>query len=390
MEKRGKFYGRIRKNGKDQYTEAHATEGEARQALDRLIAGHTDPRFLPTLETYWSSLLAEGGAFGDSKDRETCNLYDTMLAKHVHGTDLGRCRLDLIRRPLIQRHLDRKYPKLAESTVRRLGSCISVVLAQAVEEGLLHARMENGVAIPANPSEGIKYRKLRDVPAYIFSDDELMSLPADLYAWSPRLSAMVTVMADTGARPGEVCAMHVSDVRDGVWTIHRTMGKNGAEKSRTKTSRSRQIFLTSDALAAIADQNRRSGYVFQTDAGKPLTPDYLGTQLRRFRRSVQRRLDQEDRDAGHEPYRKAPPLTPRNLRKTFVTRGVEIGDVKSVQIAVGHTSAQTTLDEYAKGRREAQKGLIEKMESTVSGRFADLKGNDRGNKKENSSRREPA
>jgi len=389
VKKGSRYYGRLRRDGQEIYTEAFATEDEARQALERLRAGQLDPRFLPSFEMYWESLIAPDGAFEFSKDKATLNLYDTMLALHVRGSDLGKMRIDQVRRHHVQRHIDRSYkPKFKEASVRRLGSCIHTVFQEAVDSGMIHATLEHGVIVPANPADGVKYRRIPDTPVYVFSDQELMDLPAELYEWSPRLSAMVTIMADTGARPGEVCAMHKVDLRDGAWLICRQMGRDGEEKPKTKNSRSRRVWLTEDALAAIAAQGRRTGYIFLTEEGKPLTPDYLGTQLRRFRAAMQRRLIQEAKGQGLEEAPIMPPLTPRNLRKTFVTRGVELGDVKSVQAAVGHKSAQTTLDVYAKARQNPQKELIERMQRQVSGRFGNIGGANRGSEEEHSSKRE--
>ena len=65
-----------------------------------------------------------------------------------------------------------------------------------------------------------------------------------------------------------------------------------------KDDEERLVYLTDDALEAISQnlKGRRKGYVFQTDTGKQLRPDYLGTQLRRFRKHLQRKLERQAED----------------------------------------------------------------------------------------------
>jgi len=382
------WYGRLRRDGQEILTEGYATADKAEEALDRLIGGQVDPRTLPTLEAYWESLIAPGGDFEHRYDAPTCNLYDTVLAQHVRGKPLGKTRLDQIRKVDVQRHVDRLYKNLAESTVRRYGSCVHTVLQNAVDAGVLVARLDGGQVLPANPADGVKYRKLPDAPSYIFSDEELRLYPELLYAFHPRLSAMVTVIADTGARPGEVCAMTTEDLRGDVWTIAAMITRKGIRKESTKTGRIRTVTLSPDALAAIEDQGRRRGLVFLNEDGNPIKPDALYTHLRRFRLSLQKKEDETARKEGRPP-RSIPPLHPRNLRKTFVTRGVEMGDAKAVQAAVGHSSIRTTLDIYAKARQNPQRKLIESLSEGVSRSIWRDKGKDRGKKPVSDSSSEP-
>jgi len=375
-------------NGQEVLTEGCATEEAALAALDRILAGHVDPRTLPTLEAFWEQLLVPDGDFEHRYDFQTCNLYDTILSTTVRGSALGRARLDQIKQIDVQRHIDRQYKKYAESTVRRHGSCIRVVFGFAKEMGLLRDRMEGATFVPGNPADGVKYRKIPDAPSYIFSDEELVRYPELLYEYNPRLSAMVTVIADTGARPGEVCAMTTEDVGNGIWTIGAKIRRDGQRTQGAKGGKTRAIALTADAQAAIRDQGRARGLVFVNEDGNVIRPDALNTHLQRFRKWLQKREDAFAKEMGREP-RPVPPLNPRNLRKTFVTRGVEMGDVKAVQAAVGHSSSRTTLDVYAKARLNPQKKLIESMQEGVSRSLFRDKGSNRGTGRVNDSTPEP-
>jgi integrase len=364
------WFGRIRKSGDLVYTDGYSDSAAAERALDKLFATGVNPRFILTLDEYWRQLAEPGGEFEHEYDAATRNLYDTCRAGYFAtedenakriGYSLGCTRLDQIRRNDVQRAINRLYSVLAPATVRRYGSCLRSVLGHAVEAGILSPRMESGQFLPANPADGIKYRAIPPSEAYIFSDEELYSLPEALHAFSPRLSAMTTVLFDTGVRPGELCAMDAKDITvDGVWMIGNTRKRSGELKGSTKTNRVRAIQLSHDARSAIALHGAASGPVWVTREGKPINPGWFGCQLRRFRASLQKKWDSEAKQSGGVAP-KVPVLNARNCRKTFATRGVESGDLKGTQAALGHSTAEMTLNVYAQSRPGAQSSLIEKL-----------------------------
>lgn len=372
-----RHYGRLRNGGEDQLTEGYDTAAEAEAALDALLAGAVDPRLIPTLQAYWESLIMRGGGWEGRNSAATMNLYETVLEIHVRKTPLGKMRLDEIRKTHCQRWVDKLYSSVGEATARRYGSCLSTVLTEAVEVGYTSDRMENGKFVPGNPAQKLKYRTIPDAASYILSDEELAILPEILYEFSPRLSAMVTVEADTGARPAEVCGMVAESIRDGVWRIDRQRLRSGEVVLHTKSKKIRQIKLTADALSAIEAQGRKRGPVFLNEDGKPVRPDAYYTHIYRFRKMLERKDAEAAAKEGREPY-PIPHLTPTNLRRTFITRGVETGNVKATQAAAGHSTSKTTLDVYAKARRDPQSALIDALEMGIKRQVWKDKGTDKG------------
>lgn len=364
IRRRDLWYGRIRSEGRDKIvTPSYGTEEEALEALDRFIQGAPDPRLIPTLSRWWESLIEDDGDFVHGKDIETCNLYDTVWANFIRRDPIGLMRLDEVRRRDVQRWVDKLYRTKAPSTVRRYGSCMSVVLQAAVDAEILSARLESGKVIPANPAAGVRFRAIPEAASYIFNDMELANYPELLYGFHRRLSAMVTVLADAGVRPGELCGMMTSDIEDGVWTIHQIRLNNGKLKPRTKTGKVRKIKLSGDALAAIAEQGSNRGAVWLTDEDQPVRPGGLALHLRRFRAHLQTKIDAEWKEEGESP--QVPPLTATNFRRTFITRGVHSGDGKATQTAAGHASYKTTYDIYAKYQKDPQAQLIDKLAGSV-------------------------
>ncbi|MFI5384743.1 MAG: tyrosine-type recombinase/integrase [Fimbriimonadales bacterium] len=383
VEKGGKWYGRIRRNGAVEYTDPYNDAEAAEKALDRMLGTGVNPRFIPTLSEYWLELLADGGDFEDRYDKGTCDLYDTCRARYFATEDgktkrigygLGAMRLDQIRTAEVQRVVNKLYGCLAPSTVRRYASCLHTVLQHAVRAEILSPRFDGGRFIPANPADGIEYRPIPAAASYIFSNSELVKVPELLYAWKKRLSGMVTVLADTGVRPGELCAMDAADISgEGVWTIRDTRRRDGTLKGTTKTHRIRAIMLSEDARAAVEQLGAKKGPVWLNEDGNPIRPSALGLELRRFRARLQKEWNE---DAARESKATGavveaatvPPLTPRNLRKTFATRAVESGDIKSAQAALGHATSKTTLDIYAKARQNPQNELIRRLSESAGNR----------------------
>src|SRR5262249_30059043 len=162
----------------------------------------------------------------------------------------------------------------------RYASCLHTVLQHAVKAEILSPRLEGGRFIPANPAEGIEYRPIPTAASYIFSNEELMEVPALLFEWKKRLSAMVTVLADTGVRPGELCAMDAADISaDGIWTIRDTRRRDGTLKGTTKTHRVRAIKLSDDVRAAVEQLGARKGPVWLNEDGNPIRPSALSLEL---------------------------------------------------------------------------------------------------------------
>jgi len=354
------WYGRLRVGDQDKLTEPCDTADKAEAQLDAMIGGAIDPRFLPTLADYWEMLLRPDGVFEGRYENDTCNLYDTVRVKWIADSPLGKMRIDQIEKRHVQRHVDKMGKKLKPPTVRRYGGCIHVVLAEAVEDKLLRARIENGVFVPANPADEINYPELGETVAHVHSHAEQVRIPELLFEYNPRLAAMWTNIADTGARPGEMCAMDAEDIVNGVWKIHQMRRHDGTIKKQTKAKNIRYITLSDDCRAAIAAYGQKSGPVWLNEDGNPVRPDALYTHLSRFRKALQKRLNVEAKALGIKPA-VVPPLRPKDLRITFATQALKLSDPKDVQKAMGHKKLSTTTDIYARHEKGSSSELIEAL-----------------------------
>lgn len=153
------------------------------------------------------------------------------------------------------------------------------------------------------------------------------------------------VLAATGARPGEVCALRFADVSpEGVVTISKSVDCSvGARRvKQTKTNKTRRVSIDSESLAVIEGRRVRYGgeYVFSSrrcEAGQRLgsTPWRQDKAAQWFATIA--------RWAGTR-------FTPRSLRHFHATQLLASGKLSVRQVAdrLGHSSPIVTLNCYAR------------------------------------------
>jgi len=300
------------------------------------------------------------GRLANRYTTSTWTIYETVLRVWIADTRIATTRVGELKKKAIQALIDKIRQEKEWGTTRRYGSCIHTVLEEAIADDL----------IKENPAAELNYGKRGRKKAYVLSKKQSLDLPEELYAYSPRLSAMIVVELDGGLRPGEVCALSAEDLdmpEEGSWAIwvRRAINQKG-EVIAVKDDEERLVYLTDDALEAIAQniKGRRKGFIFQTDTGKPLRPDYLGTQLRRFRKHLQRKLEKAA-EGSDQPIAAVPPFTHRGFRRTFATRGVRSGDVKGTQHLLGHATAEMTTGIYAEPEDESVRKTVEAIQASV-------------------------
>jgi len=376
-----RFYARLRtKDLGEKYSGPCASRTEAEAALRRMLGGEVDPDKTPLFKDYFGALIRgpedepEAGDpplpdvyYTDVRGRlagrhktTTWTIYETVLRLWVMDSRIATTRVGELKKKAIQALIDKIRQEKTWGTTRRYGSCIHTVLDEAIADEL----------VKENPAAELNYGKRGRKKAYVLSKKQSLDLPEELYSYSQRLSAMIVVELDGGLRPGEVCALSAEDLdmpEEGSWAIwiRRAINRKG-EVIGVKDDEQRLVYLTDDALEAIAQnvKGRRKGFIFQTDTGKPLRPDYLGTQLRRFRKHLQRKLEKAA-EGSDQPIPAVPPFTHRGFRRTFATRGVRSGDVKGTQHLLGHATAEMTTGIYAEPEDESMRKTVEAIQASV-------------------------
>lgn len=264
--------------------------------------------------------------------------YEYLLRVHILPR-LGKKRLTAISRPMVKALLaDLRKNGLGKNTVRLARATLSVLLAEAVDDGLLQV----------NPALSVSRRR-RDRAA---SADRHLSPLSEVE--TDRLLAaahgtpeypLFLLLARTGLRPGEGYALEWPDIDFNAGQIAVTKGVAMGATGPTKTGRARRVDMTpavADALRrlrsdkaarALADgTGEASDMVFSNGAGGHLDES-------RVRKAFVRAMRKAGL-SGHRLY---------DLRHSYATSLLKTGaPITYVAAQLGHANASTTLRWYAR------------------------------------------
>ena len=262
--------------------------------------------------------------------------YDVehRLAKHVRPV-LGPQQVAAVTTEGLDGfYLELEGEDAAPASIRRLHGMLRAALAQAVRWGW----------IERNPAQGCR---LPEVP-----NPSPVSTPANaisklLHGAPPDFAAFLRLVAVTGMRRGEACALRRTDLDLDAGVVRKARAISQGVERQTKTGARYGIAIDAatckilqthlaamDERAAEFNMQPAVGcFVFsnEPDCSKPWRPDGV---TQRFRRLCER-LDLEG-------------LRVKDLRDWMVTSLLESGQsVRTVAGRAGHARAGTTLHHYA-------------------------------------------
>ena len=249
-------------------------------------------------------------------------------------------------RPIRDRRGQRRVA-LSNESINKTLVLLANILDTAVEHGLL----------PSNPARGKRRRLKADRPTRRFLEaDELAELLAvagelDRSArFDQRIGRrpMVAVMAKSGLRVGEVCALRWRSVD----AAHQRLV---IEQAKTAAG-VREVDLSLDLVDELntwrAERKPVSvdELVFATDSGRPRDKDSV---RERVLVPVVNRVNEIRRERGIAPL---PKITPHALRRTYISLMLEAGaPLPYVMDQVGHADSKTTLEIYAQVQKRVSR-----------------------------------
>lgn len=282
--------------------------------------------------------------------------YKSMTARiypalgHIKLKDLQAHHLNSFYADMLKDGQNKKTGgKLSNKTVLRYHRYISIVLAQAVKEGL----------IPYNPATRAEPPKAEKKEVNYVQQADLSAILAALDTEPIKWRTLVHLLLITGARRGEVLGLKWKNVD---FTNNRVYICNsisytpdrGIYESSPKTERSkRYVSLPPETMKMLKtykawqlDERCRlgayyinQGFLFAQDNGSPMHPDSVTTWLARF--SKRHRL---------------PHINPHAFRHTMASLLFYSGmDSVSISKRLGHSQVSTTADIYAHAIEEADK-----------------------------------
>lgn len=211
-----------------------------------------------------------------------------------------------------------KQPKRGFSphTIDQAHRSLRTFFTWCVAEGLLATSPMLRIARPKLPQHKVPRLELSQVR-------ELLAA-AERTALPERNRALILLMVDSGLRVGEVVQLRCRDVRMDARRI-RVIGKSDKERDVPFSPLTREAILNWEKVRPLS----REPYLFVSAAGTPLQRNVITQVLNRLRRKL-----------GWEK------LYPHLLRHTFAKLFIRKGDLRSLQLILGHADVATTAMFY--------------------------------------------
>ena len=209
---------------------------------------------------------------------------------------------------------------------------------------IFRAAVENGLVAKTPVSDRLKAGgKAAEEKVTLTPNEEAALLDA---VENLRAKTFLLLCLRTGARRGEALALRYEDIDFDAKVVH--IRRNAIVKEqettisnelKTKAGR-RNVPLPEDLEAWLTEHGPKdkTGYIFSTRNGKPLTL----SAFRSMFRLIARELPEKH-------------ITAHILRHTYITRLFEAGlDIKEIQYLAGHSTVDMTLSVYTHYDRESR------------------------------------
>ena len=292
--------------------------------------------------------------------------YRRIVAKRI-GPALGSKRLD----KLTAHDLDRFYAdQLASGLGGRSVHHIRRQISAALRQGRKWGWVATNVAEDATPP------KLRRAEMNVPSPEQVTALIGEAArpeTRAPEIAAVITVLALTGMRRGELCGLRWSDVdwqgsavniNQAIWQTGEGIGAKSP-----KSHQARRLLLGKNAVAVLADRHARasadaemakvrlpdSAYIFSpdVDGAEPIHPDSVTRAFNRLCRRMEEPALVKLRESNPKATRADLAATDRwdfrlhDLRHYTATQLFAAGlNPKTVADRLGHADPSVTLRVY--------------------------------------------
>ncbi len=310
-----------------------------------------------TLDAYADRWLEQ---VSSSLDPRSIDAYRANLRLYIRPI-FGSTKLRSIHRGHIKALLAKKRNDgLSKNSVRMIRATLSVLLGDAVEDVILQVNPALGVGRRGRKPDAVTPAD-RQKQIRVMTHEQLATFLATANAKCSRRNAVLfLLLADTGVRPGEGCALKWSDVDPVRRTlqIERAVDNTGTVK-HTKTHESRVVDLSprlaatlSDFQAALEAEALLAGkdglipWIFPTSTERPVTPKRTARVFRGVLRA-----------AG------LPAFNLYSLRHSYASHLLaESAPLPYVSAMLGHRKPTTTLLYYAHAMPKVDRRFIEHLE----------------------------
>jgi integrase len=313
-----------------------------------------------TLDTYARQWLANVAAEESIKPR-TIESYRQLFDCHISPAlganklrDLGRTHVKALlnakREQAVRIGNDRK---LSKNTVRLIRACLSVILAEAVDDGLIDA---NPATLPAR-RRGKK--KAAQIVLRPLEEDELARLLETARESDPEYFPLFLLLARTGLRPGEAFALEWSDLDFTKRKISVERALSAGQVGTTKTGTAREVDMSQELTVALSALYRvREAQTLKHKWGDVPDLVFVNAQRGHLDESrVRKRFARALKAAGvggHRLY---------DLRHSFASHLIARAPITYVAAQLGHADSTTTLRWYARWLPKSGKSYVDSLDS---------------------------
>lgn len=246
----------------------------------------------------------------------------------------------------------------AYGTVKLLKALLLQVYEQSVEDGVIEKNPCRFVLSRLLPRSSTEKEFLTEDQLVEFLEFAKYSQYSDYYI-------QLMVLAHTGMRVSESCALTVSDVdfESGLLRVCKQVSylkEAGGHAQRRivepKTVSSHRYIPLDGELREVLQIAVRDARTRRVDLMVDGHHGFLFLRSEdavRVSKDVEGRIRQIVRDYNKTHKKPLPHITPHTLRHTFCTKSISKGiDPKSVQYVMGHSTSQITMDVYAHVHQE--------------------------------------
>lgn len=354
------------------------TRAEAQAALDAFKEELKRPKPVLgpdadiTIDAYADRWL---GQIASAVAPRTLASYRELLRLYVRPV-LGATKLRELGRGQIKQLLAAQREKgRSKNTVRLIRACLSVLLGDAVEDGVLENNPASGIGRRGRKradtvSQAERQKKIRplsreQLAAFLTAVEDATAPRVrgagkdDRVHCSRRDAVLLLALADAGLRPGEALALQWEDFDASDRTLRIERAVSRRQVKATKTEETRYVDLTArlaDALTAWQATCEAEALAAARDPLPWVFPSASGGLL--DAKKVARLFRGLVKQAGLPRFRLY------DLRHTFATHLLEAGSpITYVAAQLGHSKPTTTLAFYAHWLPRGDKAYIDRLEA---------------------------
>lgn len=297
--------------------------------------------------------------------------YESMIRKHIIPS-IGGIRLNQLQASSLQKlyndkiksgRADGKEGGLSPRTVRYIHQVINGALQQAVKEKIIPVNVAESVRLPKDPKKEMRVLSIKDVSVFL-------ETAKNSRLYRRYYPAYVTEFY-TGLRRGELLGLRWCDVdlKKGRIQVCQQLVKEGSKHSirelKTESSQNRIINIPSEVIDVLKIHRKeqeehlrvlgyndlqirehfKNGLVFINELGGYIQPRNFTRNFKGVLRAAK---------LGNVRF--------HDLRHTFALISLQAGaDLKTLQSDLGHSSIQTTLDQYGHVNEDMKREAADKL-----------------------------